>query len=333
MKVLVTGGAGYIGSTVCSALLDAGHEPVIVDSLLKGREEFVRGRLFYKGDFADAELLARIAAEHPQIECAIHMAALVVVPDSVSDPFGYYNENVYKSLVFFDSLIKNGINKIVFSSSASVYDDAPGYMVTEESLLNPRSPYAKTKYITELALSDFCTAYNLSAIALRYFNVIGADPKLRSGLQNPAPSHILGKLVSVAEGKLEKFTVTGADWPTRDGTGIRDYIHVWDIARAHVLAVERFDAAVSAFGSGFIPINLGCGSGVTVRELVTAFENVYGRKVATEEAPPRAGDVAGAYTGSARAAELLGWRAGLGIEDGIKDALRWSGVRQSMLGY
>ena len=333
MKVLVTGGAGYIGSTVCSALLDAGHTPVILDSLITGREEFTRCRTMYKGDISDVSLLERIFSEHPQIECAIHLAALIVVPDSVADPYEYYTENVSKSLTFFKFLLSKGVGKVVFSSSASIYDDAPDFLVTEKSPLNPRSPYAKTKYIIELILEDFCAAYDFKAISLRYFNVIGADPKLRSGLQSASPSHILGKLVSVAEGALDKVTITGVDWPTRDGTGLRDYIHVWDLARAHVLAVERFDKAVSASGAGYTPINLGCGAGVTVNEIIRAFEKVYGREIAKATAPPRAGDVAGAYADTAKARELLGWKAELSIEDAVKDALEWGKARKAALGY
>ena len=333
MEVLVTGGAGYIGSTVCSALLDAGHTPVILDSLITGREEFTGGRVFYKGDIADEPLIAKIISEHPRIECAIHLAALIVVPDSVADPYEYYRENVSKSLNFFNSLISNGVRKVVFSSSASMYGDSPDFVVTESSPLSPKSPYAKTKFIVETILEDFCAAYDFKAISLRYFNVIGADPRLRTGLQNRSPSHILGKLVSVADGTLDKVTITGVGWPTRDGTGIRDYIHVWDLACAHVLAVERFDKAVSAFGSDYAPINLGCGAGVTVKEIIAAFEKTYGQKIAQDTAPPRAGDVAGAYASAARAAELLGWKAELTIEDGIKDALKWGAARKSILGY
>ncbi|MDR3120336.1 MAG: UDP-glucose 4-epimerase GalE [Clostridiales bacterium] len=331
MKVLVAGGAGYIGSTACSALLDAGHTPVILDSLVTGRAEFTRGRIFYQGDIADGALLARIAAEHPDISCAIHFAALIVVPNSVSDPYGYYRENVAKSLEFYHNLLAHGIRRVIFSSSASLYDDAPGFKVTEESPLNPRSPYARTKYMMETILRDFTAAYDMRALALRYFNPIGADPALRTGPQIKEPSHVLGKLVSVAEGALDEFLITGTDWPTRDGSGIRDYVHVWDLALAHVKAVESFDDALLALGTDYATINLGCGNGVTVKELVYAFEKVYGKTLKKREAPPRDGDVAGSYADAGRAAALLGWRAERGIEQGIEDALRWSRVRDSII--
>ena len=333
MKVLVTGGAGYIGSTVCSALLDAGHTPIILDSLITGREEYTRGRIFYNGDFADRALLERIFFEHPQVQCTIHMAALIVVPDSVAQPYEYYRENVSKTIELLNILKSRGINKFVFSSSAAIYDTVPGFTVTEDSPLNPLCPYSKTKHIVEQILGDFSAAYSMKAISLRYFNVIGADPELRTGLQNRSPSHILGKLVSVAEGYLESFSITGTDWPTRDGTGIRDYIHVWDIARAHVAAVVNFDRAVAAAGAGFVPINLGCGNGITVMEFVEAFEKVIGREIKKITAPPRMGDIAGACASAERAEKLLGWKPGLSIQDGIKDALRWSEARKNILGY
>ena len=332
MKILVTGGAGYIGSTICSALEDHGHVPVILDSLVKGRVEFTRGRHFYQGDIADEALLARIFAEHPDIICTIHCAALIVVPESVACPYEYYRENVAKSLQLFHSLDRLGCKRIVFSSSASIYDDVPGFMVTEDAPLRPRSPYARTKYMMEMILQDFCAAYGMRGIALRYFNPIGADPQMRSGPFIPNPSLVLSKLVEVAQGREPLFKITGADWPTRDGTGVRDYIHVWDLAQAHVQAMEQFDEAFARAGqSSYLVINLGTGNGVTVREIVEAFERVYGQPLSKAEAPARPGDVAGAYASADTARRLIGWQAELSIEDGIADALKWDNLRPSRL--
>ena len=334
MKVLVTGGAGYIGSTTCSALIEAGHTPVILDSLVCGRREFTRGRVFYEGDIADRELLKRIFTEHPDIACAIHFAALIVVPQSVANPYEYYRENVGKSLELFKSLSELGCKRIIFSSSASLYDVVEGFMVREDSKLKPSSPYARTKFMMEMVLEDMCRAYGMKGIALRYFNPIGADPQMRTGPYDPAPTHVLGKMVSAALGNLKEFQITGTDWPTRDGTGIRDYIHIWDLARAHVLAVEKFDAAFAEAGGSYMVINLGTGTGITVRELLDAFEAVYGRKIATVTAPPRPGDVAGAYANADRAWRLLGWKAELSVKQGIEDALKWTDeVRPKVLGY
>ncbi len=334
MKILVTGGAGYIGSTTCSALLDAGHTPVILDSLVNGRRAFTEGRNFYHGDIADKALVQRIFAEHPDIEAAIHFAALIVVPDSVARPFDYYTENVVKSLGLFKQLNELGCKRIIFSSSASTYDAVPGFMVKEDSPLKPSSPYARTKYMIEMVLEDMCRAYGLKGIALRYFNPIGADPWMRTGPYDPAPTHVLGKMVSAALGQLPEFQLTGTDWPTRDGTGIRDYIHIWDLAQAHVKAVERFDSAFAQAGGSYMPINLGTGLGVTVRELLSAFEAVYGRKINVVTAPPRPGDVAGAFANADRALSLLGWKAERTVTQGIEDALKWTNeVRPAKLGY
>jgi UDP-glucose 4-epimerase len=176
----------------------------------------------------------------------------------------------------------------------------------------------------------------MQGIALRYFNPIGADPKMRSGIHIRRPSHVLGKLVDVALGKLPAFEITGVTWPTRDGTGIRDYIHVWDLAMAHVQAVEQFPQIFERAGnpeSRYVVINLGTGHGVTVRELVTAFEKVYGQEINKVEKPPRPGDVAGAYANADTARRLIGWEAKLPIEQGIADALRWGEVRENILQY
>ncbi|RDI95790.1 UDP-glucose 4-epimerase GalE [Meiothermus sp. QL-1] len=333
MKVLVTGGAGYIGSTVANALLDHGHTPILLDSLVTGHKAFTQGKVFYQGDIADGALLARIFAEHPDIHSTIHCAARVVVPESVEEPYLYYRENVCKSLELFKNLEALGCRRVIFSSSASVYAPAPGFLVTEDSPLGPSSPYARTKYMMELVLEDLCRATSLRAIALRYFNPIGADPKLRSGVHVREPSHVLGRLVDVALGKREAFVITGVDWPTRDGSGIRDYIHVWDLALAHVRAVERFDEVLARLGRPYGVINLGTGRGVTVKELLAAFERVYGRPIPKREAPPRPGDVAGAYASAERAWELLGWRAERSIEEGIASALAWGEKRRAVLGY
>lgn len=333
MKVLITGGAGYIGSTTAKALESAGHVPVIVDSLLTGPRVFVRDRIFYAGDIADRALLRRVFEEHPDIWCTIHMAARIVVPESVAHPYDYYRDNVSKSLELFDELTRLGTGRVVFSSSASLYALVDGFAVDEKSPLDPPSPYARTKRVMELALEDISAATALRAIILRYFNPIGADPGLESGVYAREPSHVLGQLTMAAQGLKDAFTITGTDHPTRDGTGIRDYIHVWDLARAHVAAVERFDDALEAVDAPSTVINVGTGEGVTVRELVTAFEDVFGAPVPVREAGPRPGDAVGAFTRVGKARDLLGWKAELDIRDGITSALAWAGKRHEVLGY
>jgi UDP-glucose 4-epimerase len=335
VKVLVTGGAGYIGSTICSALKDVGHIPVVLDSLVTGQEVFTRDHIFFKGDIADKALVGQIFKQHPDIRIVIHCAALIVVPESMEKPYEYYSENVVKSIEFFQTLAQHHVEGVVFSSSASIYGASDSFKVTETSALDPQSPYARTKFMMEMVLRDFATAYGLKGIALRYFNPIGADPKLRSGIHVREPSHVVGKLVDCARGKIKKFEVTGVNWPTRDGSGLRDYIHVWDLARAHVAAVENFSDVFAKTQSktNYEVINLGTGQGVTVKELLTAFESVFGTALNKGEAPPRPGDNAGSYASCEKALNLLKWKAQLSVQDGIRDALRWGEKRFEILGY
>ncbi|MFB8084955.1 UDP-glucose 4-epimerase GalE [Streptomyces sp. NPDC055992] len=329
MKVLITGGAGYIGSTVASACIDAGIEPVILDNLGTGRREFTAGRSFYEGDIADGPLIDRVFADHPDIAAVVHCAALIVVPDSVADPVGYYRNNVSASLELVNHLLRNGCHRVLFSSSASIYQAGDDFTVDEDSPHAPQSPYARTKTVCEGMFADIAASTPLRVLSLRYFNPIGADPQLRTGLQLPRPSHALGMLISAHEAGVP-FGITGVDWPTRDGTGIRDYVHVWDLAAAHIAALTRFDHLFTD-GATSRAINLGTGTGTTVRELVEAFNEVVDTPVKTEERAPRPGDVAGAYTRSDRAAQDLGWRPQKSVADGIRDSLRWAEVREDRL--
>ena len=333
MKVLVTGGAGYIGSTTAKALEEAGHVPVILDSLLTGPRAFVRDRIFYEGDIGDRSLLRKVADEHPDIACTIHMAARIIVPESVEKPYEYYRDNVAKSLELFDELTTLGMGDVVFSSSASLYGTVPGFGVDESAPLEPPSPYARTKRVMEMVLEDLSAATDLRAVILRYFNPIGSDPDLESGVYVREPSHVLGQLTLAAMGLKDCFTITGTEHPTKDGTGIRDYIHVWDLARAHVAAVERFDDVVTHDGGSSTVLNLGTGRGVTVRELVATFQEVFGSEVPVREAPPRPGDAVGAFALVDKARDVLGWTAELELRDAIASALAWAEKRHEILGY
>jgi UDP-glucose 4-epimerase len=333
MKVLVTGGAGYIGSTTAKALEEAGHTPVILDSLLTGPMAFTKDRIFYEGDIADRALVRRIVEEHPDLDATIHMAARIVVPESVEKPYEYYRDNVAKSLELFDELNGLGKTRVLFSSSASLYATKDDFEVTENDALDPQSPYARTKRMMEEVLQDMAVATDLRAIILRYFNPIGSDPDLESGIYAKEPSHVLGQLVMAARGQKDSFTITGTEHPTRDGTGIRDYIHVWDLARAHVRAIEQFDEVIAAADAPSVVINVGTGSGVTVRELVSSFEKVFGQDVPVTEAPPRPGDAVGAFANVDRSAELLGWHTELTLDDAIASALAWGAKREEILGY
>jgi UDP-glucose 4-epimerase len=328
MKVLITGGAGFIGSTVASACLDAGIAPVILDNLVAGRPEFAAGRHFYRGDIADGALLDRVFAEHPDIEITVHCAALIVVPESVTEPLRYWQANVSKTIALVEHLLRNDRPRLLFSSTAAMYGVDEDFAVDEDSPLAPSSPYARTKVAVEMMLQDAAAGTALRALSLRYFNPIGADPKLRTGLQVGRPTHLLGKLIEAAEAD-DEFRVTGTDWPTRDGTGIRDYIHVWDLAEAHVAALRRFDEVVDKHG--YEVLNLGSGNGTTVREMLDAFVAVTGKSLRVRETGPRPGDVAGAYTRSDRARRVLAWQPRFSLADGIRDSLRWAELRDTRL--
>lgn len=330
MKVLITGGAGFIGSTVASACLDSGIEPVILDSLVTGRVEFTAGRHFYHGDIADGALLDRVFAEHPEIEATVHCAALIVVPESVTEPVRYWQANVAKSIALVDHLLRHDRTRLLFSSTAAMYGAGDGFAVDEASPLEPSSPYARTKVAVETMLRDVAGGTGLRTLSLRYFNPIGADPQLRTGLAVKQPSHLLGKLIQAAASG-EEFAITGTDWPTRDGTGIRDYIHVWDLAEAHVAGLRRFDEVVGKDGAGYEVLNLGTGTGTTVREMIDAFQRVTGEPLRVRETAARPGDVAGAYTRSDLAQRVLRWRPRFSLAEGIRDSLRWAEIRDSRL--
>lgn len=326
MKVLVTGGAGYLGSMVCYALEDSGHQAIVLDSLITGDSKRIAERIFYLGDIADKTIIKKIFQEQSDIEIVIHCAERSAVSFSVNHPYEYYSLNVVKSMELFKNLCDVGCKKIIFASSAAIYDDVPGYMVTELSPKKPRSPFGRTKYMTEMILKDFCSAYNMRCIALRYFNPVGADPKGRCGVKDKSKTNIIGNLLRVLEGETNTFQISGNDWGTRDGTCMRDYIHIWDVALANVKAVENFNTAFESAEKGyerFLPINIGSGVGVTVQEFIFAFQNVTGEKINITFAPRRLGDIGGSYANVALAKKALNWKAERFIEDAIIDAINW----------
>ncbi|MDK8879332.1 UDP-glucose 4-epimerase GalE [Corynebacterium sp. MSK008] len=321
MKVLITGGAGYIGSSIASCCADAGITPVILDDFSTGLHVFGERFACYEGDIADVALLERVFADHPDIDAVIHCAAKIVVPESVEQPLAYYDNNVGKAITLLSVMERFGVRRFVLSSTASMYEPGPDYMVDETSAVDPQSPYAASKWLLERVLRDTAATGSLGVVALRYFNPIGADPSLRTGLQNPRPTHAMGKMIE-AHAAGEPFTVTGVDWPTRDGSGLRDYIHVWDLARAHVAVLERFDAVVG--DSGYDVINLGTGQGTTVFELAEAFGEATGTPLEVRTGPARPGDVVGSASRTDKARSVLGWSAERSLVDGVRDALAWA---------
>ncbi|MCD0160626.1 UDP-glucose 4-epimerase GalE [Deinococcus sp. 6YEL10] len=322
MKILVTGGAGYIGRTVVSVLLDSGHIPVILDSLIKGPREFTENQIFYCGDIGDSEILSQIFTEHPDIVAVMHFAALIDIEESTRIPSKYYTENLLKSQILLNSALSSGIKCFLFSSTAAVYrSSSPKDGLREDSPLEPLSAYAASKLMFERIVSDICHEKKGFGVALRYFNPIGADPLMRSGPYNSDPSHLLGKLTKLPAGGT--FTIYGNDYSTRDGTPMRDFIHVWDLAEAHVAALHF---AMNSKEAGFEVINIGSGIGVTVQEFVDSFLGISKTPIKIAIGERRPGDSAGAFANTLRAKSLLNWSPRFTLDQGISDSLSWEKI-------
>jgi UDP-glucose 4-epimerase len=325
--ILVTGGAGYIGSHTCLELLNSGYEVVAVDNLVNSRRESlervkqITGKpiTFYEVDVCNEAALGRIFEQH-SIAGVIHFAALKAVGESVAKPIEYYRNNLDSLLVVLDVMRRHGVKQFVFSSSATVYGVPERSPIDESFPLSATNPYGQSKVIAEQILRDVTIADPSWRIAvLRYFNPVGAH---ESGLigEDPAgvPNNLMPYVAQVAVGKLEKLRVFGGDYPTPDGTGVRDYIHVVDLARGHLAALD----ALVKRDTGFV-VNLGTGRGYSVLEVVKAFEQASGRPVPYEIVARRPGDIAECYANAALAKSLLGWEARFGIERMCQDHWRW----------
>lgn len=322
MNLLLAGGAGYIGSAICGSLLAHGHTPIVVDTLNYGGELMSEDVKLYTGDVADFELIKRVFNENPDIALCMHCAEMASPAISVAEPFDYYYGNVVKSMEFFKHLKELSCKRVIFCSSAAVYADAAGHVVTENSPSGPRNPFGRAKHMTEIILRDFCGAYGIKGIVMRNFNAIG----MRDGAPKKAalrPNSIIYNLVRVLRGEAPCFEIAGGDWDTRDGTCIRDYIHCSDMAEANTLAAERFDKIVadSADKKGYTVLNVGSGQGVTVREFVSAFENITGEKIKTQVGEKRPGDSAGVFANIEKTKKLLGWNPELPVEEAILGVL------------
>jgi UDP-glucose 4-epimerase len=328
MKVLVTGGAGYIGSHTCVELLAAGHLPVVVDNYANSKPEAmarvraIAGRDFpvYESDVRDRAALRQVfARERP--EAVIHFAGLKAVGESVARPWLYYDTNVGSTLALVEVMQEHGCHRLVFSSSATVYGEPEKVPLTEDCALRPESPYGRSKLMIEDMLRDLARSGPAWEIALlRYFNPVGAHASGRIG-DDPdgIPNNLMPFISQVAVGRLPKLRIFGGDYPTPDGTGVRDYIHVVDLACGHVRAIEW----LARDGKGATAINLGTGQGTSVLQVLRAFEAATGRTIPYEIVARRPGDVPSYYADPALAATLLGWRAERGIGDMCGDAWRW----------
>lgn len=328
MSILVTGGAGYIGSHTCVELLNAGFEVIVADNLVNSSEEALRrvekitGKKvkFYNVDLCDAAATRTVFAENPGIGSVIHFAALKAVGESVQKPLEYYTNNLTNTLVVLNAMREFGVKNFVFSSSATVYGDPASVPVREDFPTSTTNPYGTTKLFIERILTDCCKAdTTLNVALLRYFNPIGAHP---SGLigedPNGIPNNLVPYIAQVAVGKLDHVNVFGNDYNTPDGTGVRDYIHVVDLARGHVAALQKLQQK-----PGLFICNLGTGKGYSVLEVIGAFSKACGKQLKYEIGPRRAGDIAAVYADPAKAKNELGWQAQYGIEEMCADSWRW----------
>ena len=318
--VLVTGGAGYIGSHVVRQLGEAGYGVVVLDDLSTGRPEAVLHGELVRGSTGDAALVDRILAEHP-VSAVLHFAAKIVVPESVAEPLLYYENNTSYARTLIDRCVAAGVERFIFSSTAAVYGEntAVGELCHEDNATGPTNPYGWSKLMTEQILRDVTAATPLRHVILRYFNVAGADPKGRIGQSFPGATHLIKVACEAAVGTRDSVAIFGTDYPTPDGTGVRDYIHVEDLADAHVRALSHL-----LDGGASLTLNCGYGRGVSVREVLAAVERVSGVRLEVREQPRRPGDVASLVAGAGRIREALGWQPRHDDLDGIvASALAW----------
>jgi len=320
--ILVTGGAGYIGSHVCKALSRAGYTPVTFDNLSRGHRRAVKWGPFVQGDILDAAALDAAFLEHSPV-AIMHFAALAYVGESVTQPDLYYRNNVVGSLNLLDAAVRHKCSSMVFSSTCAVYGQPDAAFIREDMAEQPINPYGRTKLMIEQAMRDYGAASGLRHVALRYFNAAGADVEGEIGEEHDPETHAIPLVINAARDGSPTFKVFGSDYPTPDGTAVRDYIHVEDLAEAHILALKYL-----LDGGGSVHINLGTGTGNSVLEIIRAVEKVSGQKVPFALADRRAGDPAQLVAESGRATELLGWRPRFTkIEEIIATAWRWHSRR------
>ena len=319
MAVLVTGGAGYIGGHMALALADRGEDVVVLDNLSTGFDWAVppRAKLVI-GDIGDQELVSRTIRERG-IEAVAHFAAKIVVPESVADPLGYYLNNTAKSRSLIEAVVRSGVKSFIFSSTAAVYGETSSEPVGEDTPKNPMSPYGRSKLMTEWMLEDASRAHDLGYVALRYFNVAGADPAGRIGQSTPAATHLIKVAAQTALGHRPALEVFGTDYPTRDGSCLRDYIQVSDLANAHLSALDHLRR-----GGGSLTLNCGYGRGYSVLEVIDVMKRVSGVDFPVKLSPRRAGDPAAIVAKADRIRAELGWVPQHDDLDGIvRQALAW----------
>jgi UDP-glucose 4-epimerase len=324
--VLVTGGAGYIGSTVALALMDAGRPVIVLDDMSTGSAMLLpEGAIFVEGKAGDRALVGRLIRAHA-IQAVVHLAASISVEESVREPAHYYRNNMAETVALAETAAAGGVRALIFSSTAAVYGEGGRRPLREDDRMDPINPYGRSKAMAELALKDIAEATGLGVGVLRYFNAAGADPSLRSGQASRHPHHLLEIATRVLTGERDKLTIFGTDYPTRDGTAVRDYVHVRDIAAAHILLMNRLVEQPA-----FRTYNVGSGEGASVREVVAALSAVARREIPHVEGGRRAGDPAVLVADSSRIRRELGWRpAHSDLAEIVRHALLWERARAVM---
>jgi UDP-glucose 4-epimerase len=319
MTVLVTGGAGYIGSHMTWGLLDRGEKVVVLDNLSTGIRGLVAENAhFVEGNAGDAALVKTLVAQHG-IDAIIHFAGSIVVPESVAAPLAYYANNTVVARDLIEAAVDSGVKNFIFSSTATVYAGESPDPLKETLPTGPISPYGRSKLMTEWMLEDASKAYDFRHVALRYFNVAGADAKGRTGQSSPRATHLIKRACQVALGRVDHLDVFGTDYPTHDGTGVRDYIHISDLVAAHLLALDYLRK-----GGEATVMNAGYGHGSSVREVIASVERVIGRKLAVREQPRRPGDPPWLVADASRLRTLLGWKpAHDDLDDIVRTAYAW----------
>ena len=317
-RILITGGAGYVGSHCAKALAAAGHEVVVFDNLLFGHREFVHWGAMIEGDIRDASALDAVFSAY-KFDATMHFAALAYVGESVTAPGRYYDVNVNGTRTLLDAMVRAGVRSIVFSSSCAIYGEPDSMPITEDTDPNPINPYGFSKLVCERMMDDFGRAHRIKSARLRYFNAAGADPTAEIGEDHNPETHLIPLILDAALGRKPNFTVFGTDSATSDGTAVRDYVHVEDLARAHVLALQHL-----LNNGNTIAVNLGTGRGASIREVVDTARHVTGLEIIARDTSRRAGDPPALVADPRKASEMLGWtpqRSNLTAI--ITDAWRW----------
>lgn len=316
-RILVIGGAGYIGSHCCKALARQGHLPIVLDNLSTGHRDFVRWGPLVEGDIRDKECLFKVFAEYKPV-AVMHFAALALVGPSLKDPGAYYDVNVVGTLRLLEVMRDAKTDNLVFSSTCAVYGEPRQGDLTEDSECRPVNPYGSSKLACERMIDDFGLAHRFRSVRLRYFNAAGADPESEIGEQHYPETHLVPLIIAAALGRTPFVEIFGQDYPTPDGTAVRDYIHVVDLASAHLAALKHL-----LDGGGTESINLGTGKGFSVAQVIQEVENVSGLTVPRKYRPRRGGDPSRLVANGTKADRILGWQAIRGLSEIVRDALEW----------